>query len=289
MKAAVNPFKEPQIFCQKINCKNQLYQFNKFQTPIKPLVMKKKKSKGGSAYNVNTSERILPEEGMHNARVVRFLELGTQDGGEFGDKFKVQLSFELVDASAVFNEENGEQNFMVHRKYNRSLHKRSDLGKAVRAILGKDFPEEGEIEMDTLADMPCQVEVTHSEDGQYANVTNVVAAPKTGKVAKSENEFISLYLDDNFDEDVFDSLHDGLREKIEASPEYQELFPDAKPKRKGKAKDEDEDEDEDEKPARKKTASRKNDDDDEDEEEEKPRRKTAAKKTAKKAAKKSRR
>lgn len=244
----------------------------------------KKKSKGGTAYSVNSTERILPEEGVYDARVVRFIELGTQDGGEYGDKFKVQMSFELVDESAVFNEDKGEQNFMVHRKFNKSLHKRADLGKAVREILGDDFPEEGEIEMDSLADMPCQVKIVHSEDGQYANVESVMAVKKGAKVSKSENEFVSLYLDENFDEDVFDSLHDGLREKIEASPEYQELFPDNKPKRKGKAKDEEEEEEEnDDRPRRK---SRKDDDDEDD----KPARKVrAAKKTAKKPVNRARR
>lgn len=248
----------------------------------------KKKSKGGTAYSVNTTERILPDEGVYDARVVRFIELGTQDGGEYGDKFKVQMSFELVDEAAVFNEDKGEQNFLVHRKFNKSLHKRSDLGKAVREILGDDFPEEGEIEMDSLTDMPCQVKIVHSEDGQYANVESVMAVKKGAKVSKSENEFVSLYLDDNFDEDVFDSLHDGLREKIEASPEYQELFPDNKPKRKGKAKDEEEEEeDEDDRPRRKK--SRKDEDDDEDDRPARRNQKKLPKKGAKKPVKRSRR
>lgn len=245
----------------------------------------KKKNKGGSSYDVNQSERVLPEEGMHNARVVRFIEQGTQET-EFGEKFKVQISYELVDASHVFNEDKGEQNFMVHRKYNKSLHKRSDMGKDIRAIFGKDFPEKGSIEMDEIADRPCQVEIAHSEDGQYANVVKVVGPPKTGKVAKSENEFISLYLDDNFDEDVFDSLHDSIREKIEESPEYQEITGKSAPKRKKKKDEDDEEEEDDEKPRRKN--SRKDEEDEEEEDEdERPRKKKKV--AAKKPVKKSRR
>jgi hypothetical protein len=243
----------------------------------------KKKKKGGSSYDVNQSERVLPEEGMHNARVVRFIEQGTQET-EFGEKFKVQVSFELVDASHVFNEDKGEQNFMVHRKYNKSLHKRSDMGKDIRAIFGKDFPEKGSIEMDEIADRPCQVEIVHSEDGQYANVVKVVGPPKTGKVAKSENEFISLYLDDNFDEDVFDSLHDSIREKIEESPEYQEVTGNKGPKRKKKASDEDDEEEEDDDKPKRKSRRDKDEEEEEEEEEERPRKKkTAVKKPMKKA------
>lgn len=205
--------------------------------------MKRKKKGESSGYSVEGSERILPEEGIHNARMIRFIELGTQET-EFGEKFKVSASYELVDTSAVFNEDNGEQNFVVHKKYNRSLHKRSDLGKDIRAIVGKKFPEKGDFEMDSVLDLPCQVEIEHSEDGQYANVKRVLPPPLKGKVSKSENDVVSLYLDENFDEDVFDKLHDKVRETIEKSPEYQEMYPDAKASKKKSKRNEDDDEDE---------------------------------------------
>lgn len=214
----------------------------------------KSKTNATSGYSVDPVDRVLPEEGMHNARVVRIIEQGSQET-EWGEKFKVQLSFELVDASHVFNEEKGPQNFLVHRKYNKSLHKRSDLGKDVRAIAGKNFPEKGVFEMDSILDEPCQVEIQHSEDGQYANIVRVTPPAKGSKVAKSESDLMSLYLDENFDEDVFDSLTDGMREKIEASPEYQELFPDAEPSPK-RNKNSDDDE-EDETPKRKKRPAKK--------------------------------
>lgn len=220
---------------------------------------KKKSSEESNGYSVDGSDRILPDEGLHVARPIRIIELGTQES-EWGDKFKVSISYELTESSAVFNPDNGEQNFVVHRKYNRSLHKRSDLGKDVRAIMGKRFPDKGTFEMDQILDEPCQVEIAHSEDGQYANIVKVTAAVKNGKpikVAKSENECISLYLDENFDEDVFDSLHDTVRAAIEKSPEYQEMFPDAKPKRKGKAAEEDDDEDEKPTGRRKKVPAKK--------------------------------
>lgn len=216
--------------------------------------MKRKKKGESKGYSVEGSERILPEEGIHNARMIRFIELGTQET-EFGEKFKVSASYELVDTSAVFNEDNGEQNFVVHKKYNRSLHKRSDLGKDVRAIVGKKFPEKGDFEMDTVLDVPCQVEIEHSEDGQYANVKRVLPAPLKGKVSKSENDVVSLYLDDNFDEDVFDKLHDKVRETIEKSPEYQEMYPDSKSSKKKSKREEAEDDEP--RGGRRKTAAKK--------------------------------
>lgn len=247
--------------------------------------MAKKRRSGSSAYSVDAADRILPEEGLHKARPVQFIELGTQHSDEYGDKFKVQIGYELVEASAVFNEDKGEQNFMVRRKYNKSLHKRSDLGKDVRAIMGKAFPEKGDFEMDDILDRPCYVEIQHSEDGQYANVVKVIGAKEAElkKFPKSENDTVSLYLDDNFDEDTYEDLHEGLRDKIAESDEYQEMFPDTKPKKKGKKKDDDEEE-EDERPKRR---GRKDDDEEEEEDEDdKPRRKkTPAKKTARRSRK----
>ena len=231
--------------------------------------MKKKRKGSSSAYAVNEVEYQLPEEGLHKARPVRFLELGTVESEEWGDKFKVLVGYELVEHEPFEDSEGEERNFVVNRRYNKSLSKRSDLGKDVRAIMGKEFPEKGEFEMDEIGDRPCWVEITHSEDGQYANVTKVMKCnPSDLKgFPKAENNFVSLYLDENFDEAVYEDLSEGMREKIAESPEYQELFPDEKPKRKGKKRDDDEDEDEeeDDKPRRKR---RSRDDDDEDEEDE---------------------
>jgi hypothetical protein len=257
-----------------------------------------------SSYKVTQTEKILPPEGMHNARAVRFLELGTQET-EFGDKFKCQISFELVDESAVFNEEKGEQNFVVHRTYNRSLGKRSDMGKAVRALLGSDYVDDAEeIEMDEILDQPCQVQVKYSDDEKYANIVDVLPPNKKVKVAKSESELASLYLDDNFDQDVFNTLPDWMQEMIADSPEGEELEIELeKPKSKKKGKNKKEEEDEDDKPRSKRgkskpaeeeeeedepksrRKSRKDSEDDEDDDEPKSRKSSRSKQTAKPARK----
>lgn len=232
-----------------------------------------------SKYDASASAKILAPEGMHNARIVRFLELGTQST-DWGDKFQCMISAELVDESAVFNEENGEQNFVVHRRFNRSLKPRSDMGKVVRAVLGDELDEE--IEMDDILDGACQVKIKHSKDGKYANWISTEQPPK-GKVAKSESDVCSLYLDENFDQDVFDELPDWLQDIIKESDEYKQCVEDGyaaedeeddKKKKKSKRSKDDDDDEDDEKPRGKRSRS-KDDDDDEDEEDEKPRGKGA--------------
>jgi hypothetical protein len=232
-----------------------------------------------SKLKVSQREKILAPEGVHNARIVRIVELGTQPSDEWGDKFKIELSYELVDESAVFNEEKGEQNFVVRKKYNRSLHKRSDLAKHITAMTGNKFEADDEFEMDDLLDQACQVEITHSDDGQYANITGVMKVAKGTKVKKAESDLQSLYLDESFDSEVFETLPEYMQDMIADTDEYKELFPDEKPKSKKKSKDED---DEDEKPKRKGKRV------EEEEEDETPKRKPA-KKVAKKVAQKRRR
>jgi hypothetical protein len=232
-------------------------------------------------YAVSQTEKILPPEGLHNARVIRIVEQGTQDT-DWGEKFKVQLSFELVDESAVFNEENGEQNFTLHRTYNRSLGAGADLGKAVRAILGKDYVNNAEeIEMDELLDQPCKVMVEYSDDEEYANIIKIFPWKKSdGKCAKAENEPVSCYLDENFDQSVFDTLPDWLQETMAKSDEGQELIEEGlmewaapkskKGKKKPKKKDEDEDEEDEPKSRRRKKAKDDDEEEEEDDEDDEP-------------------
>lgn len=225
-------------------------------------------------YAVSQSEKILPPEGLHNARVSRFLELGTQDT-DWGEKFKCQISYTLVDETAVFNEEDGEQNFVLHRTYNKSLGSGSDMGKAVRAILGKDYVNDAEeIEMDEILDQPCKVMVEYSDDEEYANIIKVFPWKKSdGKCAKLPDDPMSCYLDENFDQSVFDTLPEWIQETMATSPEGEELieeglmeWEDPKPKSKKKGKG-----------AKAKSSKRKDDDDDEDEEDEKPKRRGSRK------------
>lgn len=227
-------------------------------------------------YSVGFEKNLAPE-GVHDARIVRFIELGSVET-DYGKKFKCQVSFELVDET--FENQDGEEvPYVVHRTYNRSLTKRSDMGKDLRAAgLDCDSDDDDyEVEMDDLLNMPCMVEITHTEDGQYANMTKVLKMKKGHKVAKCQTELASLYLtEDDFDQEVFDSLPEFLQDQITESDEYIEMFGESKPKsKKGKkkTKDDDEDEDEDEKPkkkakGKKKPNGKEPDDEDEDEEDE---------------------
>jgi hypothetical protein len=202
--------------------------------------------------SAKSKERVLAPEGVHAARCVRILDLGTQ----FSERFqtsarKVQLSFELVNETHVFNEEEGEQPFVLHRKYTASLNKRASLAKDIQAWTGKKLDKNAEFDLDELLGQACQVQVTHdeSDNGEvYANIQTIMAAPKGAKVKAAATPLTTLSLESGeFDQDVFDELPEFLQEIIQETPEYQELNK-GKKKTARKAEDEEEADEEEEAP-----------------------------------------
>ena len=176
------------------------------------------------------SPRELAPEGAHSAAVVQIIDLGTQDSGEYGPKHRMQIAYELVD------EKTSEGVAMVvYRQYTFTSSPKGSLMKDLRAAFGiKDT----DIEMDDLLGKACMVTVEHKETdaGTFANVVAVGMLPKGVKAKKATEELKSLYLDDSFDAETFDSLPDFLRDKIAGSPEYEALMtPRLKQKSNGKA------------------------------------------------------
>lgn len=176
------------------------------------------------------AKRELAPEGVHKAVCVHVIDLGTQEftiKGKQTSARKVSVGFELLGKKNGFGEP-----LVVAQRYTFSNSKKSNLMKDLKGWLGIKDPD---FDLDGLKDKPAQVTITHSEDGEYANITNVGGVPKGTKFPKPTNKFVSLYLDETFDKDVFDDLPDYFKEKIASSPEYDEVAGPAKPKaKKGK-------------------------------------------------------
>ena len=178
--------------------------------------------KGGKA-------RELPTEDSHFANCVQVIDLGTQDGGQWGPKRKVQLAFEIAD-----EETSDGGALVVYRQYTFTDSQKGALMRDLKAWL-KLSSGEG-FDMEDCLGKPALIGVEHNETdkGTFANVTSVSAVPKGSKVRKPTEEIKSLFLDDNFDREVFESLPEFLQNKIADSPEYEEYGVDAKPKAKAK-------------------------------------------------------
>jgi len=176
------------------------------------------------------AERILPPEGVHPARLIRLVDCGSQ----YSEKFKkssrkVRVTFELVDLKHIFDEEIGEQPFLIDREYTLSIGKRSNFRKDLDSWRGTKLTKEEAEDFDpeTLLNTGGLVQVVHvpSADGDdtYANIQSLMAAPSGTKISEPENEVFSFWLEVKLDESRFDSFPEFIQDKITNSPEYKVL------------------------------------------------------------------
>ncbi len=168
----------------------------------------------------------LAPEAMHVARCFQIIDCGTH----WNEKWKkderiVRVYFELPTARRL---EDGEPH-RVSVRYTVSLHPKSRLRRDLESWNGKRFDDRelemtGGFDLEKLLGQPAMLNVVHSEDGLYANITSVNPLP-TGTVCPDRiNATVSLSLDsEDFDVEVFEGLPEGLQEWIAESPEYKQL------------------------------------------------------------------
>ena len=180
----------------------------------------------------NTQEKRNYEPvnaGNHIARCVQMIEVGTVSTEYLGEPkqlHKVRVTWELPLETKVFKEENGEQPFVLSKEYTLSMHEKSNLRKDLEAWRGKKYTEEETkgVDITKLVGVPCMLNVVHEEKkgNVYANIASITPLPK-GMVCPPQvnNSFVLSY--DNFNFEMFNSLPAWLKEKMEATPEFQKV------------------------------------------------------------------
>jgi hypothetical protein len=166
----------------------------------------------------------LAPEGMHLARLVRVIDLGTQRE-EYKGKTKrnrqIRFSWELPEQTAVFDEERGEEPFLISKTYTNTLGEKSNLFRDLMSWIGNGFTKQAEFDLGTLLGRPCFLNVIHQtskENRQYAKVIGVSRIPKKMAVPEQVLPSISYSIEDGFNE-VFESFSEYLQEKIEGCDE----------------------------------------------------------------------
>lgn len=181
---------------------------------------------------VKKSERKIPPVGLHPARLVQIVDLGTQLNETYNkEERRVRFAWELI--GVTFETEDGEEvNHLISKEYSLKLSRKSHLRKAVEGMLGKPLVEDEVFDFSKLLDVPCQIQVVHNNGtGKnahevYANVDAVLPAPKdpkTGKPIKldrAQRDLVLFSLED-VDNEVLSSLPDWLQDKIMSSKEYE--------------------------------------------------------------------
>lgn len=176
-----------------------------------------------------STPRELCPEGSHAAVCLGVIDIGTQTV-TFKGKEKRQKKLYIEFEPQGVEKEDGEPFTIVLRATN-SDSDNSTLAKTLKSWLG--VKNVAEFDLAECAGKSALVTVTHSEKGDFANIATIVPLPKGMKVGKPSGEVRSLFLDDTFDEEVFEGLKDSVKEKIMSSPEYDAVLASQK---KGKAK-----------------------------------------------------
>jgi len=169
--------------------------------------------------------------GIHNARIFRIADLGTQTIQFKGKPPKqipqIRIWAELVDTAHAFDPEKPKDKkpFSVMMDLTFTLTGDSKLKNIIQSINNiKVKPGDSVDVYSKLLNKPCQVQVVHSEpnaEGKvFPNIKEIFAPNPKVKVKELFNETVTFDLAD-FDKDVFLALPQKTQEKIKLSPEFQ--------------------------------------------------------------------
>lgn len=180
-----------------------------------------------NATNTSAARELTPA-GNHIARCYQMIEIGTVNEIIMNKSQilrKVRIGWELPMETKEFKEGEGERPFSISQEYTLSMHEKSNLRKDLKSWRGKDFTEDEAKSFDItkLLGIACMINIIHapSKDGTkvYAKIAGVTPMPKGVKCPPQFNDTLELSYD-NFNEELFNSLPDFIKNKMKTSLEY---------------------------------------------------------------------
>lgn len=174
------------------------------------------------------TQRELIPTGNYPARIYELIELGTVDSqwmGEAKKTHKIRIGFELPTEKRVFDEKKGEQPMVISKEMALSFGDLAGLRKIIEAVEGKKITDAEAVNYDvlTIIGKPLLVTVSHSEPNEqgivYANATTFSPLIKGLTVDPLSNKTRVLTYE-NWDEELYNSLPDFLKEKMNKTPEF---------------------------------------------------------------------
>jgi len=179
------------------------------------------------------------ESGVYLAVCYRFLDLGTQHTeykGQPKEQHKVLIGWETPEETFTDTETGEVRPLVINKKYTWSMSENANLRKDLESWRGQPFQKgdfgPGGFNTKKLLGVPCMLTVVRAEGNngkEYSNITGIGPIMKSlkGKVPALRNTVQYLSLNHTeFDRELFNILHDKLKEQIALSPEYMSLFGD---------------------------------------------------------------
>jgi len=180
--------------------------------------------------NFGGDEKRYPDVsvGVHQARCVRVIDLGTQRSdyqGEVSWKRQCMIIWEVPSET----NNNGEP-LTISKFYTLSLHEKSNLGIDLTAWRGRAFTEieKQGFDIGKLVGVPCMMNVMEGKNGR-PRVTSLMPLPKTADIPAQYHESILFSIDDfqKGERGAFNKLADGIRNIVLRSKELENFNADA--------------------------------------------------------------
>jgi hypothetical protein len=157
------------------------------------------------------------------------IEIGTVTEFVLGKQVivkKVRIGWELPTELKIFKEENGEQPLVISKEYTLSMNEKSNLRKDLKSWRGKDFTEDEAkcFDITKLLGAACMLNIIHKPSQSdptkiYEQIAGITGVPKGMTVPPQINKtFVLSY--DEFDANIFNSLPDFIKNKMQGSLEY---------------------------------------------------------------------
>lgn len=184
--------------------------------------------------NTERKQFQIAPAGTHLARLYRIIDLGTQMREYDGKvsmprraKFFWELHGEDAAGKPLLTTEG--KPLIQSKEYSLSLGQKANLRRDLEAWRGKIFSDDElkGFDIKTVLGQFCMINISHRDKGgkTYADLNGVSAVPAIYKKAGLPEGInpIVLFSLDNFDQQLFDSLSDSIKDIIRLSPEYRAL------------------------------------------------------------------
>lgn len=175
-------------------------------------------------------DRKLVPQGTHLATCYSMIQLGTVEQEYMGETkmlHKVMLTFEIPEETITIKKDDKEVELpmSISKEYTFSMGDKATLRKDLESWRGKAFTEEEakNFEIDVLLSKPCLLNIVHktSRSGKERAEIAGISPLMKGMAKPTQINKSVLFSFDTWDLEVFNSLPEWIRKKIESSQEYQ--------------------------------------------------------------------
>ncbi len=179
------------------------------------------------------SDRYLQPEGEMLVRVLRLVDIGTQDGYQGSQELQLRLTYECVEDVQTFKRKDGTEitgPSLLDSTYTQKLSSSAKFFKVCKAAVGSAAVDKEDFDPSDIVGKYLMLELEHKTSQQgnkYVKITDHFRAAKDDieevKDVKSDNDSFAWWLEEGTDWDVFDNFPEFIRDMISSCPEYEEL------------------------------------------------------------------